>query len=155
MADSRRTGISGITGKLVTIRHAREADRVNIREALGSGGESLDGLSGTEMVVAMEDDRMIGFGILKRDDGDGACLRLVENTRRRGIGRSILLHMLETAGPRKVVASREFARYLDGFGFRRQGSGPSCGAGAALSSSFCCAGTKGITVYTRTTATRD
>ncbi len=109
MADPRMTGISGITGKMVTIRHANDMDRVIIEEYLKQGSSDSD-LTNADVVVAAENERIIGFGILKREK-DAGCVSLFEDSRRRGIGSTIVNHLMEFAAVRRVYAAR-YASYF-------------------------------------------
>lgn len=109
MADPRTTGISGITGKLVSIRHANDTDRVIIEEYLKKSTADVN-LENAEVVVAAENDRIIGFGILKREN-DAGCVSLFEDSRRRGIGSTIVNHLMEFASVSRVYASR-YASYF-------------------------------------------
>ncbi len=104
MADPRITGISRITGKMVSIRHANDIDRVIVEEYLKQSSADSD-LTNAEIVVAAENERIIGFGILKREN-DAGCVSLFEDSRRRGIGSTILNHLMEFAPVSRVYASR-------------------------------------------------
>ncbi len=104
MADPRMTGMSIITGKLVSLRHANDTDRVIVEEYLKQSSAESD-LGNAEIVVAAENDRIIGFGILKRED-DAGCVSLFEDSRRRGIGSVILNHLAEFTPATRVYASR-------------------------------------------------
>jgi hypothetical protein len=71
VADAYRTGMSKITGKLVTIRHATGRDLVGIREYLQKHhGGCLQ--RDADVVAAAENDRLIGFGIVQRRGGTSA-----------------------------------------------------------------------------------
>jgi N-acetylglutamate synthase-like GNAT family acetyltransferase len=154
MADPRITGMSGITDKIVYIRHAQDADIVNIREALKSNKAGRVDLSCSDVVVALEDQRMIGFGILEREgrDAGAGCLSLVEKGGRRGIGLSILRHLLEHAeGVSRVIASRDLSRYLSDIGFHRGRKGAACKSGRPEGETLSCCGAerKGLATYQR------
>lgn len=122
MNDPRKTGISSITGKMVYIRHAEDFDRVNMREYCERHHLAVD-TEAPDAVAAVEDDRLIGFGILGPSSaGDGrAALTLWEHGRRRGIGASILRHLLEYGSVDAVRAERASAPYLVRLGFHRAG----------------------------------
>jgi citrate lyase synthetase len=109
MADPRKTGISSITGKMVFIRHANDTDRVIIEEYLKKSTSEVN-LENAEVVVAAENDRIIGFGILKKENGAG-CVSLFEDSRRRGIGSTIVNHLVEFSSVSRVYASR-YASYF-------------------------------------------
>jgi N-acetylglutamate synthase-like GNAT family acetyltransferase len=121
MPDPRKTGISSITGKIVTIRHATETDLINVGEYLKKNHTDSE-LNNAEVVVAAEDSRIIGFGILKKTDSEG-CVSLFEDSRRKGIGSSIVKHLMEYASLKKVYATR-YASFFTHWGFTRT-RGPS------------------------------
>ncbi len=104
MRDPRITGISAITGKMVSIRHANDTDSVIVEEYLKQSSENSN-LENAEIVVAAENERIIGFGILKTED-DAGCVSLFEDSRRRGIGTMILNHIMEFAPVSRVYTSR-------------------------------------------------
>ena len=118
MSDPRKTGISGITGKMVTIRHATESDLLDLEEYLRKNHTDSD-LKNAEVVVASEDRRIIGFGILKKENETG-CVSLFEDSRRKGIGSTIVKHLLEYAAVKRVYASR-YASYFTRYGFMHSG----------------------------------
>ena len=95
--DPYRTGISGITGKMVYIRHATERDLTAIGEYLIRHRVPCVP-EGADAVVAVEEDRMIGFGILQRN-GLTPCITSRELRRGSGLGPLIAGHMMEYAGP--------------------------------------------------------
>jgi len=95
--DPYRAGKSPITGTMVAIRHATERDRIAIGEYLGRHHVPCD-LEDAEAVVAVDGDRMIGFGILRRS-GLTPCITVRELRRRSGLGPLIARHMIEHAGP--------------------------------------------------------
>lgn len=97
MRDSYRTGISGITGKMASIRHATDRDLVEIREYVKRHKRTC-GLEGADAVVAIEDDRMIAFGILQRKIPT-PCVTIRELRRGKGLGTLIAGHLMEYAGP--------------------------------------------------------
>jgi len=121
MKDPRATGISSITGKVVYIRHASGLDREIIAEQLTGRAKAELDRAAADVVVASEGDRYIGIGILDRSvvDEGTACLTLYEHGRRRGIGRSLLQHLLDRAPVNAVVSGKDGARYLGQAGFRR------------------------------------
>jgi hypothetical protein len=95
--DAYHTGISSITGKVVSIRHATERDLISIGEYIERHHVPCS-LEGAEAVVAVEEDRLIGFGILQRD-GLTPCITVRELRRRSGLGPLIAEHMMGHAGP--------------------------------------------------------
>lgn len=116
MSDPRKTGISSITGKLVSIRHATDTDRVIVEEYLKQHHSDSD-LNDAEVVVAAENERIIGFGVLKKEDDEG-CVSVFEDSRRRGIGSTIVNHLMEYAPVQRVYAAR-YASYFTRSGFTR------------------------------------
>ena len=118
MSDPRKTGISGITGKMVTIRHATESDLVDVEEYLRKHHSDPD-LKNADVVIASEDRRIIGFGILKKENEEG-CVSLFEDSRRKGIGSTIVKHLMEYAAVKRVYASR-YTSYFTRYGFMHSG----------------------------------
>jgi N-acetylglutamate synthase-like GNAT family acetyltransferase len=116
MADPRKTGISSITDKMVVIRHATDTDRVKIEEYLSKHG-NIDNLAEAEVVIAAEEERIIGFGILKKEESAG-CVSVFEDSRRKGIGSSIVKHLLSYEPLKKAYATR-YASYFTRSGFAR------------------------------------
>jgi acetyltransferase (GNAT) family protein len=104
MLDARKTGISSISGKIVVIRHATDRDRVIVEEYLRNNGPDA-GTDGSEIAIALENERIIGFGILKKER-EGGCVSLFEDSRRKGIASPIVKHLMEYAGLTKVYATR-------------------------------------------------
>jgi len=116
MSDRRKTGISSITDKMVVIRHATDTDRVRVEEYLSKHGQS-DALAEAEVVIAAEEERIIGFGIMKKER-DAGCLSLFEDSRRKGIGSSIVKHLLSHE-PLKRLYAAHYASYFTHSGFAR------------------------------------
>ncbi len=116
MSDSRKTGISGITDKMVVIRHATDTDLVRVAEYLAKYGKDGD-LQNAEVVVADEDRRIIGFGILKKEN-DAGCVSIFEDSRRKGIGSAIVNHLMTYEPLKKVYATRN-ASYFTRYGYAR------------------------------------
>ncbi|HSA78377.1 MAG TPA: GNAT family N-acetyltransferase [Nitrospirota bacterium] len=120
MPNPRLTGISNITGKTVYIRHATEWDVVNIRDYLKRHGQEDRDLTQADVVVAAEEDRLIGFAILEKGRGSEAdCVTVIEDTRRRGIGAPILRHLMEYARVRTVYSAAGMPGYFMRLGFTR------------------------------------
>jgi N-acetylglutamate synthase-like GNAT family acetyltransferase len=116
MSDPQKTGISSITDKMVIIRHASDTDRVRVEEYLNKHGESAT-LTDAQLVIAAEDERIIGFGIMKKER-DAGCVSLFEDSRRKGIGSSIVKHLLSHE-PLKRVYAAHYASYFTNSGFTR------------------------------------
>ncbi|HXY55366.1 MAG TPA: GNAT family N-acetyltransferase [Nitrospirota bacterium] len=120
MPNPRVTGISIITGKTVYIRHATESDLVDVWSYLKRSRREERDLAKSDVVVAAEEDRIIGFGILeKTPDGNAGCATIVEDGRRRGIGASIVRHLIEYAPLRTVYTEAGMHRYFTSLGFTR------------------------------------
>jgi hypothetical protein len=62
----KETGISSITGRIVKIRHATEADMGFIVENLKKYYLDTEDLYYSQFVVAMENGNPIGFGRIKK-----------------------------------------------------------------------------------------
>jgi N-acetylglutamate synthase-like GNAT family acetyltransferase len=122
MSDPKRTGISGITGKMVVIRHATGNDLERVAEYLDQFGKT--DLNEAEVVVAAESGRIIGFSLLKKGGDDTGCVSLFEDSRRRGIGSAILDHLMRDA-PMKKIYSTRYASFFSHAGFENAGSAPS------------------------------
>jgi N-acetylglutamate synthase-like GNAT family acetyltransferase len=120
MPNPRVTGISSITGKTVYIRHATESDMVDVQDYLKRHKQEERDLTRSDVVVAAEEDRIIGFGILeKAHDNDAGCATIVEDGRRRGIGASIVRHLMEYAPMKTVYSAAGGRRYFTRLGFTR------------------------------------
>jgi N-acetylglutamate synthase-like GNAT family acetyltransferase len=117
MSDPRKTGMSSITGKTVVIRHATETDRVRVEEYFKAHGNA-DDLGKADVVVAAEEGRIIGFGILKKEQ-DAGCVSVFEDSRRKGIGSAIVKHLMEYEPLKKVYATRNVS-YFTRYGFVRK-----------------------------------
>lgn len=97
MADPYRTGISKITGKLVTVRHATGRDLIEIQDYLTKHhGGCIQ--KGVDVVAAVEGDRLIGFGYTQRIDERE---RIVVRNLRKGsrLGPLIVRHIREYTPP--------------------------------------------------------
>ncbi len=82
---------------MVSIRHATGRDLIAIGEYLNRH-QAPCALKGADAVVAVEEDRMIGFGILQRR-GVTPCITVRELRRGSGLGPLIAHHMREYADP--------------------------------------------------------
>lgn len=116
MSDSRKTGLSPITGKTVVIRHANTSDLARVEEYLKKYGNA-EGLGNADVVVATEAERIIGFGLLKKES-DAGCLSVFEDSRRKGIGSSIIRHLVQYEPLKQIYASRSVS-YFTRYGFVR------------------------------------
>jgi N-acetylglutamate synthase-like GNAT family acetyltransferase len=121
MSDPRKTGISSITDKSVVIRHATETDRVRVEEYFKRHGNAAD-LGTADLVVAAEEQRIIGFGILKKEN-DAGCVSVFEDSRRKGIGSVIVKHLMEYGPLKRVYATRNVS-FFTRYGFARETGQP-------------------------------
>lgn len=119
MANPKYTGISAITGRIVSVRHATERDLFLVQRDLKRRKDELP--AGAEIVVAVEDARLIAFCILRRSPGEDPEVRftLYEDTKRRGIGARVVGHLLEHA-PVKMVNDVDSALQGAGATVRRR-----------------------------------
>lgn len=132
MPNPRFTGISNITGKTVYIRHATEWDVVNIQDYLKQHGQEERDLTQSDVVVAAEEDRLIGFAILEKGrESDADCVTVIEDTRRRGIGAPIVRHLMEYSQVRTVYSAVGMPGYFTRLGFTRATKTQRKHAGAA------------------------
>jgi len=120
MKNSRETGISSITGKVLYIRHANESERIDIADILKKrAGKFLD-ISEADIVVASQGARLLGFAVLTKNAGGvSGRLNLYESGRRRGFSREMLRHLFDYSTVKHVAADRVSARHLRSMGFRR------------------------------------
>jgi N-acetylglutamate synthase-like GNAT family acetyltransferase len=131
MPNPRLTGISSITGKTVYIRHATEWDVVSVEENMNQHGQE-ECFRQSDVVVAVEGDRLIGFAILEKGrEGDADCVMVTEDVRRRGIGAPIVQHLLEYARVQTVYSSAAMQPYFKKLGFTRTKTAKRNSAGAA------------------------
>lgn len=117
MPDPRKRGTLSIMDKMVVIRHANDTDRFIVGEYLKQN-HTDSGLDNADVVIAAEDERIIGFGILKKGE-DGGCVALFEDSRRKGIGSTILSHLMEYSPVKKLYGAR-YVSYFTHAGFVRR-----------------------------------
>ena len=124
MPNPRVTGISSITGKTVHIRHATESDRVDVEAYLKRRKMGERDLAQSDVVIAAENERIIGFAVLETmHDASAGCATVVEDGRRRGIGAPIIGHLIEYAPHmRTVYGEAGMHRYFTRLGFTRAGT---------------------------------
>lgn len=113
------TGISDLTGKIVRVRHAIEADMVFIEEKMRKHHLEIDDVHYTEFAVATEDGNLIGFGRLKKTGGiyEVGCIVVVEEKRGRGISELIIKHLIEHAPVDRVYVMTDQRDYFRKLGF--------------------------------------
>jgi uncharacterized protein YrrD len=121
MRNPRETGISSITGMMLTIRHANESEGIDVADIIKRRrGETLD-ISKDEIVIASQGDQMLGFAVLKKDAREnGGCLSLSDGRLQRGISREMLRHLFDYSSVKNVSADRVAARHLIAMGFKRK-----------------------------------
>jgi N-acetylglutamate synthase-like GNAT family acetyltransferase len=115
----KATGISDITGKIVRVRHATEADMGFIEEKMKSYNLDTVDLDYGEFAVATENSKIIGFGRLKKTKTvyEIGCILVIEEKRRKGVGQLILEHLLEYAPVNKVYVMTDWVDYFNELGF--------------------------------------
>lgn len=118
--DPQETGISDITGRNVTIRHANDWDLVELREYLKTHGRDEAEIGDAEVVVAAEQGHLLGFGILKkgRSVNNAYCLSITEMSGHEGMGVAIVQHLLDYVSVDTIYTSDpKAAAYLSHEGF--------------------------------------
>jgi N-acetylglutamate synthase-like GNAT family acetyltransferase len=115
------TGISGITGKVVRVRHAKEADMALIEGKLRERHLDTGDLKTEEFVVAVEDGEIIGLGRLKRISGVDhvSCLVVLDEKKRAGVKDLMLRHLIEYSGSTVVYAVTNDEEGFSRMGFER------------------------------------
>jgi N-acetylglutamate synthase-like GNAT family acetyltransferase len=113
------TGISDLTGKVVRVRHANEADMVFIEKTMKKYGFDTENLDYSEFVVAAENSEIVGFGRLKKIGSiyDVGCIVVIEGKRGRGIGQLIAKHLVDFETVDRVYVTAERADYFRNMGF--------------------------------------
>ncbi len=92
----RRKKDISVAGRMVYIRHASEWDLDTLRRESAERRRQLEGIDPGRIVVAAEEDEIIGFGIAGMPLSDGAvCVTVFERRDRRNVGMSIVRHVLE------------------------------------------------------------
>jgi hypothetical protein len=96
--EKNKEGNVSVAGRTVYIRHATESDLDTIRNERIAGGVEMPEIDPAHIVVAVEEDRVIGFGIIGKATAEGAvCVTVFEKEDRRGIGTSIVRHAVENS----------------------------------------------------------
>ncbi|MEW6117583.1 MAG: GNAT family N-acetyltransferase [Nitrospirota bacterium] len=119
------TGVSEITGKRVTVRHATEADMPFIEEKIHRYGFDDHNLNHRQFVVAAENGAIIGFGRLQQigELYHIGCVAVVEERRGMGIGSLIMQHLLDIAPVDMVYVLTDQVDYFRKFGFSEMETG--------------------------------
>lgn len=106
----------------------RRGQRTSVREAVNEKAESLLSLCGATLregtvLIAQEDDELLGVAVLRLHAGEAEILALVTdpNHRHRGVGRQLVLEMSKRARQARCTVLRvRIARTEDGvLGFFR------------------------------------
>ena len=115
----KSTGISDITGKIIRVRHATEADMGLIEDKMKKYHLDDRDLDYREFVVAAEDSKIVGFGRLKKAETvyEVGCIVVIEEKRRKGVGRLILEHLMEYAPVDKVYVMTDWVDFFNELGF--------------------------------------
>jgi N-acetylglutamate synthase-like GNAT family acetyltransferase len=118
--ESERTGVSEITGNIVRISHASEADMGVIKEAMEREGLDTIDLRPEEFVIAMENGQLVGFGRIRKSGDIGAmgCAVLAEGEKKHGIGHLIADHLVRYASVDKIYVMADQADYFRRLGFQ-------------------------------------
>ncbi|MGD0883422.1 MAG: GNAT family N-acetyltransferase [Thermodesulfovibrionales bacterium] len=116
---SKIQGAYGSSGKSVKIRHATEADMAFIEEELKKNNMDTASLDYREFVVAAENGDRVGFGRLRKT-GEAyqiGCVAVIGDKRRRGIGSSIVKHLIDSSPVNLVYIPADLADYFSKLGF--------------------------------------
>jgi ribosomal protein S18 acetylase RimI-like enzyme len=100
----------------------RRGQRTSVREAVNEKAESLLSLCGATLregtvLIAQEDDELLGVGVLRLHAGEAEILALVTdpNHRHRGVGRQLVLEMCKRARQARCTVLRvRISRTEDG-----------------------------------------
>ena len=113
------TGISDITGKIVKIRHATEADMGFIVEYLKKYQLDTEGLDYSQFVVATEDGNLVGFGRLKKTGKtyEIGSVVVIEERKDRGIDSLIIQHLIDFSPVNMVCVITDLADHFRKLGF--------------------------------------
>jgi len=115
----KETGISSITGKIVQVRHATEADMGFIVENLQKHNLDTENLHHSQFVVAMENGNPIGFGRIKKtgETYEIGCVVVIEEKRSQGIGSLIVKHIIDYSPIKMVYVITDLVNYFKKLGF--------------------------------------
>ena len=117
MASSKLTGISNISGKTVYIRHATEWGMVMLAQYLNEDTNNVLDHSEPEVVVAVEDNRIISFGILQKANADTGCVTVKEDEGQSRIGTYIVRHLMEHSSMKNIYVASNKPENLKKLGF--------------------------------------
>jgi N-acetylglutamate synthase-like GNAT family acetyltransferase len=113
------TGISDITGKIVKIRHATEADMGFIVEYLEKHRLDAENLRYDQFVVAMENGNPIGFGRLKKtgEAYEIGCVMVIDEKKNEGVDSLIIKHLIDFSPVKMVYVISDLVDYFKKLGF--------------------------------------
>lgn len=113
------TGISDITGKIVKVRHATEADGAFVEESVKKHHFDVETLNPEEFVVATENGDLIGLGRLRKTGEyyEIDSVLVVEKMRRGGIGSLIVQHLIGDAPATKIYVLTDLVGFFKRLGF--------------------------------------
>lgn len=80
--------MSDLTGKVLKVRHATEADTAFIEETMKKHQFDAENLDYNDFVVATENSEIVGLGSLRKTGGiyEVGCIVVLEEKREQGIG---------------------------------------------------------------------
>jgi len=117
------TGISDITGKIVKVRHATEADMGFIVEYLEKHRFDTENLHYDQFVVAMENEKHIGFGRLKRtgEKYEIGCVIVIDEMKNEGVDSLIIKHLIDFSPVKMIYVITDSVDYFKKLGFVETG----------------------------------
>jgi len=115
----KKTGISGITGRIVKIRHATGADMGFIVENLKKYHLDTEDLHYSQFVVAMENGNPVGFGRIKKTGEiyEIGCIVVIDERRDLGIDSLIIKHLVDFSPVEMVYVITDLVDYFKRLGF--------------------------------------
>jgi N-acetylglutamate synthase-like GNAT family acetyltransferase len=113
------TGISDITGKIVKVRHATEADMGFIVEYSKKHGLDAENLSYKQFVVALENGYPVGFGRLKKtgEACEIGCVVVMDEKKNQGVDSLIIKHLIDFSPLKTVYVISDLVDYFKKLGF--------------------------------------
>jgi N-acetylglutamate synthase-like GNAT family acetyltransferase len=115
----RETGVSGITGKVLRVKHATAADMVFIEKKLMEHHVDTGDMEPEQFVVAWEDGEMAGFGRLRHVGGadEISCVLVFDEDKKKGVSDLILRHLVEYSSSTVVYAVTDSGEQYRRLGF--------------------------------------
>ncbi len=113
------TGISELTGKLVRVRHATEADIPSIERMIKEHKIEVEDLDYSKFLVAAEDSEIIGLGYLNKTEAiySIGCIAVVEEKRRQGISQLIAKHLADDGSVDRIYVAPALTALFRKLGF--------------------------------------